>query len=270
MAGAQLARSRAPETMDEFVARREVAQVHREANYAAGREKWSASTRTGQNYSAARPSDVVALGAQARSAASNPSMRSPAAAPAPSRAQTGGTRYGALYAPPPDDLTELRRQQAEFKATRRKIADQNSWMAAPALGPVALALGLGAPAWMAGLAGPTARQAPLVLQKGLTLPRGGDSPAAAAGRRAHEALKERVNAKPGWVADRGVKTEAGVLRPDVRAPARNPAKPETRYQMELKPNTPSGRRAAAKAVKRYSRETNNKTRAIFYEPKDFK
>lgn len=212
MAGAQLARSRAPETMDEFVARREVAQAHREANYAAGREKWSASTRTGQNYSAARPSDVVALGAQARSAASNPSMRSPAAAPAPSRAQTGGTRYGALYAPPPDDLTELRHQQAEFKATRRKIADQNSWMAAPALGPVALALGLGAPAWMAGLAGPTARQAPLVLQKGLTLPRGGDSPAAAAGRRAHEAegarQREAGVGRRSWSEDRGRRSSA--------------------------------------------------------------
>lgn len=39
--------------------------------------------------------------------------------------------------------------------------------------------------------------------------------------------------------------------------------------MELKPNTPSGRRAAARAVRRYEEDTKNKTRAIFYDPKDF-
>lgn len=39
--------------------------------------------------------------------------------------------------------------------------------------------------------------------------------------------------------------------------------------MELKPNTPSGRRAAAKAVARYTLETGNKTRPIYYDPKDF-
>ncbi len=50
---------------------------------------------------------------------------------------------------------------------------------------------------------------------------------------------------------------------------RNPAKPDTRYQMELKPDTASGRKAAAKAVERYTRETRNRTRAIFYDPKDF-
>ena len=82
-------------------------------------------------------------------------------------------------------------------------------------------------------------------------------------------MKERVNAKPGWIADRGVKTQAGVPRPDVRAPVRDPAKPNTRYQMELKPNTGSGRKAAAKAVERYTRETRNRTRAIFYDLKDF-
>jgi hypothetical protein len=165
-------------------------------------------------------------------------------------------------------VAELRRQQAGFKATRREIADQNSWMAIPALLPVAVGLGLGGAGAVAeGLAGPIARQAPLVLKR--LFPRGGHTPEAAAGQRAHAALKERVNAKPGWVADRGVKTDTGVLRPDVRAPARDPAKPDTRYQMELKPNTPSGRRAAAKAVEKYSRETDNKTRAIFYDPKDF-
>lgn len=70
MAGAQLARSRAPETMDEFVARRNREQARREADYVARQDRWSASTRTGQNHSAVRPGDVVVLGAQARSACS--------------------------------------------------------------------------------------------------------------------------------------------------------------------------------------------------------
>ncbi|WP_332765495.1 hypothetical protein [Phenylobacterium sp.] len=39
--------------------------------------------------------------------------------------------------------------------------------------------------------------------------------------------------------------------------------------MELKPNTPSGRAAAARAAKKYETETGNKTRSIYYDPKDF-
>jgi hypothetical protein len=38
--------------------------------------------------------------------------------------------------------------------------------------------------------------------------------------------------------------------------------------MELKPNTPSGRAAAARAVKKYV-ATKVKTRPIFYDPKPF-
>jgi len=37
---------------------------------------------------------------------------------------------------------------------------------------------------------------------------------------------------------------------------------------EAKPNTPSGRRAAARAVKKYE-GTDVKTRPIFYDPKPF-
>lgn len=49
----------------------------------------------------------------------------PAQAPAP-------------YAPEPDDLAELRRQQAEFGRTVQDLDRQNSWMAIPALAPLAL------------------------------------------------------------------------------------------------------------------------------------
>lgn len=38
--------------------------------------------------------------------------------------------------------------------------------------------------------------------------------------------------------------------------------------MELKPNTPSGRAAAARAMKKYE-GTDVKTRPIFYDPKPF-
>ena len=60
------------------------------------------------------------------------------------------------------------------------------------------------------------------------------------------------------------------MKPDVSAPARNPKFPNRRNQMELKPNTPSGRRASAKAVEKYKRLTGNKTRPLFYDPNDFK
>jgi hypothetical protein len=49
--------------------------------------------------------------------------------------------------------------------------------------------------------------------------------------------------------------------------AENPGK---RYDLELKPNTPGGRAAAARAVKRYQRRTDNKERAVFYDPKKIK
>jgi hypothetical protein len=53
------------------------------------------------------------------------------ASPAPQ-----GARYGQLYAPPANDLSELRRQQAAFARKQHEIAWQNRWLAAPALAPV--------------------------------------------------------------------------------------------------------------------------------------
>ena len=49
-----------------------------------------------------------------------------------------GAHYAALYAPPPDDLAALRRQQAEFARTTQGLDRQNSWMAIPTLAPFAL------------------------------------------------------------------------------------------------------------------------------------
>lgn len=180
-----------------------------------------------------------------------------------------GSRYGALYAPPPDDLAELRRQQAAFDHERRAISKQNSWMAIPALAPAVAVLGLEAAAAIAsGLAAPAVARGPLVLTERMPYLRVGDNWATRAGRRAHQALKARVDAKPGWKGEHTVGTDGGSVRLDVKAPIR-PSRPDKPYQMELKPNTPTGRRAGKKAVERYERETGNKTRDIYYNPKDY-
>ncbi|MFL5296517.1 MAG: hypothetical protein ACJ798_09070 [Phenylobacterium sp.] len=95
-------------------------------------------------------------------------LRAPAAGPvypsAPARvsppAQT--IAYGALRAPAPSDqeLAELRRQQAAFSDTARKIDLQNSWLAVPALAPALVAMGLGAAGeWATGEIAPEAGQA---------------------------------------------------------------------------------------------------------------
>lgn len=81
----------------------------------------------------------------------------------------------------------------------------------------------------------------------------------------------RVAKKPGWKPEPTLRLDDGrILRPDVRTPphVRTPGEKPTPFQMELKPNTPSGRAAAARAVKKYE-PTGVKTRPIYYNPKDF-
>ncbi|MDB5461251.1 MAG: hypothetical protein JWO72_2992 [Caulobacteraceae bacterium] len=50
----------------------------------------------------------------------------------------------------------------------------------------------------------------------------------------------------------------------------SPDNPGKRYYLELKPDTPSGRAAAARAVKRYQGLTDDKVRGVFYDPKKIK
>lgn len=141
-------------------------------------------------------------------------------------------------------------------------------MAVPVLAPAAAVLGIEAAAAVAArLAAPLVTRGPLVLTERMPYVRVGDNWATRAGRRAHQAMKARVDAKTGWYGERTVETKTGLFRPDVATPLRNP-KPRL-YQMELKPNTPSGRRAGTKAAERSTRETKNKTRVIYYDPKDF-
>jgi hypothetical protein len=94
--------------------------------------------------------------------------------------------------------------------------------------------------------------------------RGGDSPAAARGRQVHEEFKQKVLAKkekePGWqekpkVTDPVTKKE---LRPDALTPEGHP--------IELKPNTPSGRAAGARQIKKYEAATKKKGRVLYYDP----
>jgi hypothetical protein len=94
--------------------------------------------------------------------------------------------------------------------------------------------------------------------------RGGDSPAAARGRQVHEEFKEKVLAKkeqnPGWnekprVKDPITKKE---VRPDALTPSGRP--------LELKPNTPSGRAAGARQLKKYEAATGKKGRVLYYDP----
>jgi hypothetical protein len=59
------------------------------------------------------------------------------------------------------------------------------------------------------------------------------------------------------------------VKPDVGTPQRDPLNPDKRYYLELKPNTPTGRSAAAKAASRYSVKTGQKVRPIYYDPKDY-
>lgn len=170
------------------------------------------------------------------------------------------------------DIAELRRQQAEFKKAERAISQENTWMAVPALAPVAVVMGLEGAAYVAGrLAPAVVQRAPHVLERAEPYLRVGDNWATRAGRRAHAALRERVAQKPGWDPEPTVKLKDGrILRPDVRTPSRvrTPGKEPEPFLMELKPNTPSGRAAAARAVKKYE-AIGVKTRPIFYDPKPF-
>lgn len=276
------------ESIAEFMDRRqrEVARRGAQAE-AVAHNAWAASTRTGRNLVAPTSSEVVALGGKvlagqqpgtgfsARQAAYSPGSQDRRPAPIQSGASTlrppVAPVAARMYVPPADDLAQLRRQQAEFKQVTRDISRQNSWMAVPALAPAAVVLALeGGAAIAAGLAAaPQARRAALSFLERDRYLRLGENVTTRAGRRAHKALEERLKEKPGWDYEPKVNGPNGLRKPDVGAPARSPAKPEKRYQMEYKPNTPSGRRAGERAARMYERETGNKTRPIYYDPKDF-
>ena len=165
-----------------------------------------------------------------------------------------------------DDIPQLRHQQGDALKIQGDLELKNSWMAAAALAPAVALVGLEGAGALAARLAPELEGGPLQFVENDPYLRVGDNWATRAGRLAHNALKERLRLKRGWEYE---PESPGGLKPDVGAPVRDPEFPAKRYQMELKPNTVNGRRVAARAVRRYQEQTNNKTRAIFYDPGDF-
>jgi len=178
-----------------------------------------------------------------------------------------------LRAPAPSDqeLAELRIQQAAFANTTRQIDIHNSWFAVPALAPAVVALSLGAAGeWATGEVAPAAGRAVANFVERDPYLRVGDNWATRAGRRAHAALKERLAQKPGWQYEPKLPREGQrPLKPDMGTPKRNPQFPDKRKYIELKPDSPSGRAAGARALERYREVTKDPVRLLFYSLKDF-
>ena len=279
-------------SLDDWMARRKAQVSLRQGADLAGRQAWAQSIRTGQRVNAAQPSDVTATGMRALSGQPARTNLSHGYNPDEPRdehgrwtAGGGGSTthpaapnartisYGLLRTPAPSDqeLAELRSQQQVQANVTRKLDIQNSWLAIPALAAPLAILGLeGAAAWSA----PAVEEAPLDFVERDPYRRVGDNYATRKGRAAHAALKAKIKSKEGWQPDPPLERPGkSPLRPDAGTPKRtpeDPVNPGKRYYLELKPNTPDGRRAAASAVKRYQGLTRDKVRAIYYNPKDIK
>lgn len=224
-----------------------------------------------------REGDARLAGARSQQASMQAGASQASALPAKSigvapPVREGTIQYGALRATLPSDqeLAELRRQQVAFSKTTRQIDIQNSGYAIPALAAPLAALGLGAVgAWAAGELAPAAEGVLDFLESDPYL-RVGDNWSTRIGRQAHKLLEDRLAAKDGWEPQpKLLRPGQRPLRPDVGTPSTDPADAAPKFYMELKPNTPSGRAAAARAVKRYQGLTDKKIRPIYYDPKDF-
>jgi hypothetical protein len=79
------------------------------------------------------------------------------------------------------------------------------------------------------------------------------------GNRAHKELDQKVTQKPGWQANPSLRGADGKIhKPDVVTP--------NGRGMELKPDTPSGRKAGKAQAKRYEEQLNMKVKVIYYDP----
>lgn len=173
------------------------------------------------------------------------------------------------------EMGALRQEQAEAKKAQHAIAWQNRFLAAPALAPALTVMALEAPlAIGAALVGGIGKQVSRELRgprlgvmardKALAV---GDNWATRSGRRAHKAFAVRVDQKPGWTPEPSIRSESGrTMRPDAGTPPKDPQFPNERYYLELKPNTASGRKAGARAVKKYSESGTRKVRTVYYDP----
>ena len=82
------------------------------------------------------------------------------------------------------------------------------------------------------------------------------------GKRAHDKFKAKVEAKrgKGWDPNPRIKDpDTGrYVIPDALSPSGRP--------VELKPNTPSGRRQGRRQLRKYERVTGKKGRVVYYDP----
>lgn len=251
------------ESIADFMARRRREEAERDEAEHAGRHAWASSTRSGQNLPAAKPVDVHALGVARRGTSSNStSGRSDA---------NSGASYGALrsYAPSPEKVAETHRQQAEIADARRNFDHHNWGLPAFALAPIFVA-GAAELADLAAarVAAAASEGTPLVLTKKDPYMRVGDNWSTRAGNRAHAQMRQRVKAKDDWESEPPFEANGRVLRPDVMAPPR-PSRPDKPRFMELKPNTPTGRKAGERAIRKYKQIPDSRTRVIYYDPKDY-
>ena len=83
------------------------------------------------------------------------------------------------------------------------------------------------------------------------------------GNAAHKDFAGKVEQKPGWQSEpRLTDPETGkTVIPDAVSPSGRP--------VELKPDTPSGRRAGARQLPAQERATGKKGRVIYYDPDDY-
>ena len=207
----------------------------------------------------------------ARQAAELEQRRRAATSPTAKPFAGGAPLADRMYRPEPDDIAELRRRQTEFTKTERAISRDNAWMAVPVLAPAAAVLGLEAAGMVAARLAPAAvARPPLQLVKPDPYLRVGDNWATRAGRRAHAALREQVAQKPGWEYEpKLARPGQRPLKPDLGTPQRDPVNPARRKYIELKPDSPSGRAAGARALQRYQNATKDPVRLLFYNLKDF-
>ncbi len=101
---------------------------------------------------------------------------------------------------------------------------------------------------------------------------GGHTSAAKRGQEAHREFAERVKSKPGWrsepqdLIDPKTGRKVNLIDPKTGRKVRPDALDPSGHPVELKPNTPSGRRAGRRQIKAYERATGKIGRVIYYDP----
>lgn len=276
---------------------RQVGERGRAAEDAAYRA-YAAATRLGQSLEAKTPEQVMTLGVEMLRGERAPKSRllqgtqrnGDLATPFRNQTRTVATRLATVAQAPspnlsgtrpvagpqpqrpidqlpsfhPKRVAEVRRQQAQLDKVVDAESLKNSWLAIPALAPTALiAAGEGAALLAVRAAAAELKRIPLRFIEREPFRRGGDNYAARLGRKVHAELKARVEQKLNWDPNPEFTGQSGArLRPDAGTP-------RGRY-LELKPNTPSGRRAAESQVRKYREDGKKKTRAIYYNPKDYR